>query len=263
MTNKSKKTAKGKWNFLVMRSKGEVTTLSISPLILALALMFALLFTAAAIVTMNLYFNLYLDFRDLDAAHRKVAEKLERLDDQYKYQISVAKDYAELMGEADWPNRNYKAPPAAEPDRPLTSAPEVEAAAGEPVPGDPLLAWAAALPDPLSRPEEGLDIDNFRVDGNRFSFQLVNDTPGGNSARGRLLTLFLVETEGRTQAVPFPDFDARSPNPDFEAGLGYNIRASKTFPGQLKVPAGSEIMAMMVVAQASDGRIVMKKRVAP
>ncbi|GHV57238.1 hypothetical protein FACS189460_3440 [Deltaproteobacteria bacterium] len=256
MTNKSKKTAKGKWNFLVMRSKGEVTTLSISPLILALALMFALVFTAAAIVTMNLYFNLYLEFRDLNAAHQKVAGKLDRLDDQYKYQISVAKDYAELMSEKNWPNQNYDGPPPSEPGPAAAAEPEAE------VPADPLLTWAAALPDPLSRPEEGLDIDNFRVDGNRFSFQLVNDA-SGNLARGRLLTLFLVETEGRTLTVPFPDFDPQSPTPDFEAGLGYNIRSSKPFAGQLKVPAGSEIMAMMVAVQASDGRIVMKKRVTP
>jgi hypothetical protein len=127
---------------------------------------------------------------------------------------------------------------------------------------DPLSAWAARLPGLAAQPGESLQIVEFKTDGNRFNFQLVNETPG-TVARGRLLALFLVETGGRRQAVPFPDFDPRSSWPDFEVGPGYNIRSSKQVSGQLRVPVDSRILSVMVAAQSSDGHIAMKKRIEP
>lgn len=250
MTVKSKKTTKGKWDILVMRSKGEVAAWSVSPCILALGLVFALLFAAAGVVIINLYFGLYLDFRDLKAAHRETAEKLARLDSQYRYQLSVVSDYAALVNELNWPV------PASTPE-PAEAAGQEETTAA-----DPLLAWAETLPAVQERPEEKLAVEDFQADGGRFSFQLINETPGG-VARGRLLALFLVEAGGQTLTVPFPDFDPSSPNPNFDLGPGYSIRSSKPISGQLRTPDGGEIMAVMVVAKSGDGRIIMKKRLTP
>ena len=271
--SKGKKQAKGKWNFLLMRPKGEVTNFAVSPPLLAVALLFALIFVAGALLSINRYFSLYLDYQALDESHRQAVARLNKLDDQYQYQISLTQDYAELLSDLDLPDPGA----GANGDAPGADSvePEAEAAAGEAAGApedppaqeaiqeeDPLAAWADLLPALAERVEEKLQVVDFRVEGNRFGFQLVNEA-AGSLARGRLLALFLVETGGRRQAVPFPDFDSRSPRPDFEMGPGYNIRSSKYISGQLKVPAVSEILDMMVVAQAGDGRIVMKKRMRP
>ena len=273
MVVKGKKQVKGKWNFLLMRPQGEVTNFAISPLLLAVALLFALLFTAAGILAINMYFSLYLDYHELAESRREALARLNQLDGQYKYQISLAQDYAALLNELNGPEQGAWAEgagpgaavevPAAGPDTPEGGESQPAEAAPLPEEEDPLEAWADRLPVVSGQAEERLQIVDFRVDGNRFNFQLVNESQGGILARGRLLTLFLVEADGQRQAVPFPDFDPRSSEPDFEPGPSYNIRSSKQIFGQLRAPAGCEILAMMVVAQSSDGRIVMKRRILP
>ena len=280
---KSRKPVRGKWNFLLMRPQGEVTNFAISPLLLVVSLIFVLAFGAGAILVFNLYFTLYLDYHELLANQREAQARLSQLDDQYKYQLSLTQDYAELLGELNLPVPSGGKPagvPAAGPPPsdpavapPAGNAAEVQppvsgnaAEAPAPAPGEeknPLTVWAARLPAVADRrAEENLRIVDFKVDGNRFSFQLLNEA-SGNLARGRVLLLFLVEAGGRRQVVPFPEFDHRSSQPDFEVGPSYNIRSSKYIAGQLKTPAGGEILAMMVAAQSSDGRMVMKKMVQP
>ena len=245
-----------------MRPQGEVTNFAVSPLFLAAALLFTLAFIIGALVITNLYFSLYLDYHELAENQRELQARLNQLEGQYSYQISLVEDYAELMNDLGLPG--------AETDQ---GGPEPSAGPAVPPAGedsasaeDPLEAWAALLPDLEARSGDSLRIDDFRVEGNRFGFQLINEASGA-MARGRLLTLFLVEAEGRRLAVPFPDFDPRSRQPNFDPGPGYNttynIRSSKHISGQLRIPAGSKIMAVMVVAQSSDGRIVMKKRIEP
>ncbi|MDR2934653.1 MAG: hypothetical protein LBV70_02025 [Candidatus Adiutrix sp.] len=270
---KGNKPVGGRWNFLVMRPQGEVTNFAISPLLLTVAIIFALAFSAGAILVFNLYFNLYLDYHELIASQRETLARLSQLDDQYRYQISLTQDYAELLGELNLPvpgggkgggtqkaaspapSASAEAAEAAPPEKAAEAAPEEEK--------NPLTAWAARLPAVAERrPEENLSIVDFKADGNRFSFQLLNEA-SGNLAQGRILLLFLVEAGGRRLTVPFPEFDYNSSQPDFEVGPGYNIRSSKYISGQLKTPAGGEILAMMVAAQASDGRMVMKKMVRP
>jgi len=271
---KGKKQVKGKWNFLLMRPQGEVVNFAVSPTLLASAVLFALVFAIGAVLAINQYFGLYLEYQELAESHSEAQARLSRLDDEYQYQISLTRDYSELLRELNLPNPvagENGAVPEGGPADPEAAAgqdeipPEVPSSETETAglsEEDPLAAWADRLPALAGRMEERLQIADFKAEGNRFSFQLINEA-SGNLARGRLLTLFLVETGGRRQAVPFPDFDPLSPQPDFESGPPYNIRSSKSISGQLSVPAASEILDMMVVAQASDGRMVMKKRVKP
>ena len=268
MAVKGKKQVKGKWNFLLMRPQGEVINFAVSPLLLAAALLFALVFAIGAVLAINQYFSLYLEYQELSESRREALAKLNKIDDQYQYQISLTQDYAVLLNELDLPDPGAGSNGAA-PAEPEAAVGEAEAASPDPpaetadLPeDDPLAAWADRLPALAARIEEKLRIVDFRVEGNRFSFQLINDSPG-SLARGRLLTLFIVETGGRRQIVPFLDFDPQSLQPDFESGPGYNIRSSKYISGQLRIPAVSEIQDMMVVAKASDGRMVMKKRIKP
>ena len=80
MTTKSrKKASKGRFNILLMRSQGEVMNIAISPLILVIAFLFAIVFIVASIAIMNRYFTLYLDYRDLSSAYEETAEELGRL----------------------------------------------------------------------------------------------------------------------------------------------------------------------------------------
>ena len=242
-----------------MRPKGEVANFAVSPHFLAAGLLFALAFTVGALLIANSYFSLYLDYQEVAENRREIMARLNQLEGQCQYQISLVQDYAELMGALNLPGNGL--PPgeaAAAPSPP----PEAGEASGRLREEDPLEAWAALLPDLDTRPEDNLDVDDFKAEGSRFSFQLINEAPG-SLARGRLLTLFLVEAGCRRQVMPFPDFDPQSPQPNFEPGPGYNIRSSKHIAGQLKIPAGSAILAAMVAAQSSDGRIVMKKRLNP
>ena|GEM_PF-2619392 len=259
VAGKGKKQVRGKWNFLVMRPKGEVANFAVSPLFLAAGLLFALAFTIGALLIANRHFSLYLDYQEMAESRREIMARLNQLEGQYQYQISLVQDYAELMNSLGLPGGD---PPGNDAVQPPPLPPEAGGASGLLREEDPLETWAALLPDLDIRPEDSLEVDDFRVEGNRFSFQLINEAPG-SLARGRLLTLFLVEAEGRLQVIPFPNFDPQSPRPNFEPGPGYNIRSSKHIAGQLKIPAGSEILAAMVAAQSNDGRMVMKKRLKP
>jgi uncharacterized membrane protein YciS (DUF1049 family) len=269
---KGKKQAKGRWNFLLMRPQGEVVNFAVSPLLLAVAILFALVFSIGAVLAINQYFRLYLEYQELAEKHSEAQARLSRLDDQYQYQIALTRDYAELLRELNLPDPvNGLIVPEGEPAEPGIAAGELPQENLPEVPPsetadlseeDHLAAWADLLPALAERIEEKLQVADFKAEGSRFSFQLMNEA-AGSLARGRLLILFLVETDGQRQTVPYPDFDPLSPKPDFELAPGYNIARSKLISGQLKVPAGSEILDMMVVAQANDGRVVMKKRIKP
>jgi hypothetical protein len=241
---------------MIMRPRGEVAHLSISPLILVFSIIFALVFTGAAIVAMNLYYGLYLDFRDLEAAYQKAEAELTRLESLYRYQSSVTNDYADHLSGL---GRYDQAPPAPDPDPAGAALPDQAPPAAA---DDPLTAWAAFFPDPPLPPAQLLGIEDFKAEEGRFSFHLTNQL-AGSQAKGHILALFLVESGGRRLLAPYPDFDVQSRDPDFETGPGYFIRSSKPVAGQLAVPAGSRIVAMMVVARAQEGQIVMKKRLAP
>jgi hypothetical protein len=261
---KGKKQVKGKWNFLLMRPQGEVTNFAVSPVLLAVALLFSLVFAAGAVLSINRYFSLYLEYQEVAESRRELQARLNQLDGQYRYQISLTQDYAELLNELDGTKPILAG--GLDPVELGDAVPEASSG-GSPSEAvssemDFLDAWVDRLPALAGQPGESLHIVDFRREGNRFSFQLINETPG-SLARGRILTLFLVENQGRLLAVPFPDFDPQASDPDFETGLGYNIRASKHFNGQLNVPVGSRILAMMAVAQSIDGHIVMKKRIMP
>jgi hypothetical protein len=262
VTVKGKKQAKGRWNFLIMRSQGVVTNFSVSPFLLAVVLLFALVFAVISVVVMNQYFNLYLEHRKLVESRREDLARLDQLDIQQQYHIALTQDYAELLAELNQSGleseENGDAQEISQDD-----AAETEAVMIEVEEEDPLSAWAARLPDLAGGGSgETLNVIDFKAESSRFSFQLINDA-AGTMARGRLLTLFLVEAGGRRQVVPFPDFDPRSPRPNFESGPGYNIRSSKHISGQLRIPVGSKILAAMVAARANDGRMVMKKLVQP
>jgi len=257
---KGRKQARGKWNFLVMRPQGVVTNFSISPFLLTVVLLFALVFVVVSVVVMNQYLSLYLEHRELLESRREDLARQGQLDSQQQYHVALTRDYAELLAELDHPGlENGANEDALEDPQESEMEPAVMIEAEE---EDPLSAWASRLPDLVEGMGETLNVIDFTVESGRFSFQLVNEA-AGTLARGRLLTLFLVETGDRRQVVPFPEFDPRSNRPNFEAGPGYNIRSSKHISGQLRIPVGSRILAAMVAARANDGRMVMKKLVQP
>ena len=258
MAVKGKKQARDKWNFLVMRSQGEVTNFSVSPILLAVAFLFALVFVVCSVVVINRYFSLYLEHQELAENRRRAMARQDLLSNQHQYHIALTQDYAELLAELNDQLGSGNEANAAILEDTLEDAPETAALAEE----DPLADWASRLPAVTEGIKEHLNVTDFKVEGNRFSFQLINET-AGTMARGRLLTLFLVETRNRRQVAPFPDFDPRSSQPNFEPGAGYNIRSSKHISGQLKIPPNSKILAMMVAAQTNDGQMVMKKLVKP
>jgi hypothetical protein len=69
-----------------------------------------------------------------------------------------------------------------------------------------------------------------------------------------------VETPGGgTSLLTFPNFDLSSPDPDFELGPGYNIRAGKTVEGRIQLPPGGVGKAVLVAAKSRAGNVVMKK----
>lgn len=279
MTAKSrKKASKGRFNILLMRSQGEVLNLAVSPVILVIGFLFAIVFVVVSVNIMNRYFALYLDHRDLLVAYDETAEELSRLQSLYTYQASVADDYTNLMqalNRADPqhdPNEEAantaETPAASEGAGAEASGPEAPAGTGETALTDPvpppqlpqtLDEWAALLPAIASPVEQRLDVERLRVAGGRFSFALINDN-GGRAAQGNLLMLFAVETpDGQTHLVASPDFDLSSTEPNFDMGPGYNIRAGKTVDGRIELPQGGVVKSMMAAAKSRTGNIVMKK----
>ena len=121
---KGKKQAKGKWNFLLMRPQGEVINFAVSPILLAVALLFALVFAIGAVLAINQYFSLYLEYQEVSESQREALARLNKVDDQYQYQISLTQDYAELLSELDLPDPGAGSNGAA--------PAEPEAAAGRP-----------------------------------------------------------------------------------------------------------------------------------
>ncbi len=285
-----KKTSKGRFNILLMRSQGEVLNLAVSPFMLVVAFLFAIVFVVASINIMNRYFTLVLEYRDLSSAYKETADELGRLQSLYTYQASVADDYTNLMQalnradpqqtpEAEEPPANSGQSGAAAPENGAAGAGDSQPAAGdesgateaagaetpEPEvaglqPPLTLEEWANRLPDVAAQPEQRLNIDRLQVTGGRFSFALLNDDPGGRAAQGRLLLLFAVETQdGAARLVAFPDFDTNAAEPDFEMGPGYNIRAGKTVDGRIDLPPGGVVKGVMAAAKSRAGNIVMKK----
>ncbi|UQZ89981.1 hypothetical protein C4J81_12515 [Deltaproteobacteria bacterium Smac51] len=228
-----KKASKGRFNVLLMRSQGEVMNLAVSPVLLVIAFLFALVFVIASVNIINRYFSLFMDYRDLSAAYEETAEELSRLQSLYTYQASVADDYTNLMramNMADPQNGPEEAEPAAATD--VSTAPSEPPAAdghqgtatqtpaddggaagqesgaavppgtGEPqtpaVPAESkapvtLEEWSDLLPTIADPPEQVLDVERLQVSGGRFSFSLVNDDSAGRAAQGNLLMAFAVE----------------------------------------------------------------------
>lgn len=292
--NSRKKASKGRINFLLMRSKGEVLNLAVSPLLLAAAFLFALIFIVVSVSIINRYFALYLDYRDLSAAYEETAAELGRLQSLYTYQASVADDYNNLMqamnradpqhdpaedapaappetedppAPADNPpaegTETAPATPAGAPENPGGETGSAEAPPAEVAPRAPATVeeWAALFPAVPAEAEQVLDVERLRFNGGRFSFSLLSKDPEGRVAQGGLLLAFAVESpDGRSALMTFPDFDPASAAPNFEDGPGYSIRASKIVNGRLNLPPGGVVKSVAVLAKsARSGNIVMKK----
>ena len=261
----------GRLNLLVMRSKGEVTNLYLSPFILIFALVFALVFIALSVVVMNKYYALYYDHQELAVAHQITARELHRLRSLYSYQSSVASEYAKIMtamNRAD-PQSGLNISVPAIGDLPPAEDQQAENDdEGENQPAvNSLDDWAALFPDPADPPEQSLNIDDLRVSGSNFRFRLTNESNSGIKAQGRMLLLFAVEDrEGRVVLRPFPKFEVDSKEPDFnsERSPGYNITSSKPITGRLDdMPADGLVLEMMAVVKSSEGQVVLKKKIAP
>lgn len=264
--------SKGRVNILIMRSKGQVSNLSVSWFTLVFALLFSILFGAASIVIMNRYFLLYPAHRGLEIAHKEMARELHRLRDLYAYQYAVADDYAKFLGsggrsEAPGPEDQVRAPettedfsPPAPPERPEEDQPTTPLLTD--ADGFSLDSWGDIFPDSAVSPEQKLDIGRLQIDGPRFNFRLTNES-AGLLAQGDLLVLFAVENGGRISLVPFPDFDFKSTEPDFDWGPNYNIKSSKPISGRLNLARGAKVLEMLVVARSKSGNIVLKKKIRP
>lgn len=264
--------SKGRVNILIMRSKGQVSNISLSWFTVVFGLLFTVLFVVVSIVVINRYLTLYPDHRELEAAHREMSRELHRLRNLYAYQYAVADDYAKFLnavgredisGEGD----EERYPEAIEefiPEAPLNLPEESEPEAPLLIDTDgfSLDSWGDLFSDPAVPPEQELGIEKLRVDGPRFNFQLTNEA-AGTLAQGDLLVLFVTENDGRISLIPFPDFDFKSTTPDFDRGPGYNIRSSKTINGRLNLARNAKVLEMMVVARSKSGNIVFKKKIKP
>lgn len=252
---REKKKKSNRLSILVVRPKGGAATFTVSPFLLILLILFLVVFIAASIVIMNRYFTLYLENYDLKKAHKSATEELFRLQNLYSYQAMVSRDYASYVkGGADEKST------LDEQFIPLGSLPleyDVEAL-------DLLDAWASFFPDPAASEDHALDIDGFEVQNGDFNFRLLNEADG-RTAGGHLLLLFTALYPGDNQLtlLPYPDFDSQNREPDFEAGLSYSIRSSKSVSGRLELPVGTRVVEMMAVARSDDGQIVLKKKLAP
>ncbi|MDR1045669.1 MAG: hypothetical protein LBP33_11215 [Candidatus Adiutrix sp.] len=251
---------------------------SVSPVALLAFWLFVLILAAVSVVTVGRYFSLYLEHRDLEGVHREAALELSRLRRQFEYQSAVADDYLEIMNalgriEAQDGPETAEASEAAPENGEFIASGALEALAaqvgsegGRP-PAEPadgrLAAWADFFPGPAFPPEQELEIENLRINGGHFRFQLLNEG-AGRQAQGRLLLLFAVEeADGQISLRPYPDFDPQSPRPDFEAGPAYNIRSSKPVSGQLELNGGDRVLEMMVIARSRAGNVVLKKKISP
>lgn len=260
---------KGRLNILVMRSKGQVSNLSISWFTIVFAIMFALAFVAVSVTAINRYLVLYPEHQELIETHRETSRELTALRELYAYQYAVAEDYDKFLksvgrdegdgeGEGDETTRTPGEDfiPAGGLPAPVEGPPLIE------LEGFSLEAWADLFPDPDSAPEQELNVENLKINGSDFSFRLVNES-AGTLAQGHLLLLFSIKVDGRIILRPYPNFDVRSAEPDFELGPAYNIRSSKPVGGTLDLPEGAKILEMMVVARSKPGPIVLKKSIQP
>jgi len=251
-----KKKQPKRFNILVMRPRGGVITFSLSPMFILASLLFSLIFVAISIVIMNRYFILYLDHHDLKQTHETAAHELYRLQNLYSYQAMVSRDYANFV--------NMAGDEQADGDSqfiPLGSLPlEVK-----PEALDLLDAWAAFFPDPVAAEGHELEIDEFEVNGGGFKFRLLNEGSGQAAAKGRMLLLFTVLYPGANQLalMSYPDFDPQDRTPDFNFGIPYSVRSSKSVYGNLNLPEGARVVEMMAVAGAQGVGIVLKKKLIP
>ena len=269
-----KKRGRGRLNILIMKPEGGVTTLTFSPALLVVTVLFAIIFCAASIIVMQRYFTLYFDHRDLKIVHQATERDLEKLQGEYSYRTQVVEAYNEIMramnrveppAEAD----DFDPGAAADDDAvypealpPLDEEPD-QAAAAAAAGADALENWANLFPDPDPTPEHVLEIERLQVAGGRFDFNLVNQNEG-SLAQGNILMVFEAETEGGEKTlVPYPAFDLGAADLNFLIGPSYYIRSSKTVNGRITIPAGSKIVEMMVVAKARSGSIVLKRKIIP
>lgn len=272
MADKSKNLnpKKGRLNLLVMRSKGQVTNLSVSPFTLIFALLFALAFIGVSVVVMSRYYALYYDHKELAAAHQITAQELHRLRSLYSYQSSVASEYAKIMNAMNRADPqsglDVSVPAIGELPQATDQTTDNQGGAGDQTAVNSLDDWAALFPDPTNPPEQILRIDDLQVSGRNFRFQLTNETGGKDKVQGRLLLLFAVEDqEGRLVLRPFPKFEVNSKDPDFnDRSPGYNITTSKQITGRLDdMPAGGVVVEMMAIGKSGDGQVVLKRKIAP
>ncbi|MDL2226251.1 hypothetical protein LJB86_01140 [Deltaproteobacteria bacterium OttesenSCG-928-M10] len=271
-----KKRGRGRLNILIMKPEGGVTTLTFSPTLLVVTIIFALIFCAASIIVMQRYFTLYFDHRDLTIIHQETKRDLEKLEGEYTYRTEVVEAYNEIMmamnrveppAEADdfdpgAPADDDEIYPEALPpleDEPDPAAPASVAGAG----ADALENWANLFPDPDPAPEHVLEIERLQVAGGRFDFNLVNQNEG-NLAQGNILMVFAAETDdGDRTLIPYPAFDLGAADINFLIGPSYYIRSSKTVNGRITIPSGAKIVEMMVVGKARSGRIILKRKITP
>lgn len=258
---------------MIMRSKGQVSNISISWVALIFGLLFSLAFAAASIVVMNRYFTLYPEHRELTAAYKEMSGELNRLRNLYAYQYAVADDYARYLNSvgkwdesAGGNNAENSTGTPAEEFIPSAQNPPVESGRAPALLADAdgfsVDSWADLFADPAQPPEQELDVQKLRLDGPRFVFQLTNES-AGILAQGNLLILFAARVGDRISLASFPEFDFKSKTPDFDQGPAYNIWSSKPVSGRLNLDPEAEVMEMMVVARAKSGNIVLKKKLRP
>ena len=263
-------------NILIMKPGGGVFSLTFSPTLLAVLIIFVLVFSVASIAIMHRYFSLYLDYSDLNIVHKETTTELRKLQEEYSYRIEVVESYNEIMNAM-----NQVESPAEVPElEPVTPAvtdtdtddiypealPPLEEETG-PLAGAEISSlenWANLFPDPDIEPEHLLEIEKFNVTGGRFEFNLINQNEG-DLVQGNILLAFEVETaSGENIFIPYPsNFDLNETAVNFLIGPGYSIRSSKWVNGRITVPAGAKIVKMMVVAKALGSDIVLKKKVSP
>lgn len=255
MPGRSKKSRR--YSILVMRPRGGAATFSLSPVFLFLLILFLLVFGVISIVIINRYFSLYLEHDDLKSAHQSATEELFRLQNLYSYQAMLSRDYASYVNSAvensgGWDDGQFI---------PLGSLPLDSGLQAL----DLLDAWSANFPDPIATEDHVLDVDEFEVKNGFFKFRLLNEGDGQKTLHGRLLLLFTVLYPGDNQLVlvPYPEFDPKDREPDFNAGILYSLKADKSVYGNLNLPPEARVVEMMIIARAQDVGVVLKKKLAP
>ena len=266
---------------MVMRSKGRVLNLFVSPVLLGLASFFGLLLVAFTVYINYSYLDLLNQYGSLKDSYSKLNKEAKYL----AYQNSVTK----LKKEADPENmsaslpaqmipaaveppvssivtigeqteNNNPAPPIVE-DAPVNppvaagSAP-LSASVVQEQNNDPLDGWAAAHLPELA--PDSLSVERFSLNGAGFRFILAHENDDGSLAQGRILVVFAVKKGEDSRLSSYPELDLEKP--DFNSGPSYSIKSNKTFSGRIKLDNGAQITSAMVLAFSRNGQLVMKQK---